>query len=79
MPIETATLCERHGHCGCQVAPCCFECSLPECSYVSNHRASTQKKYQEIRELRDQGMTSTEIHQELKVSIRQVWRALRAR
>ena len=78
MPTRIAATgtCKRHHNCGCAVAVCCFTCPLPDCSYGSLHRPKTEKKYQDIRELRDQGKTSTEISQELDISLRQVWRAL---
>ena len=79
MPTSVLVVCTRHPNCGCEIASCCFTCPLPDCAYVGPMRAGTADKYHKIKGMRDRGMTSTEISQELDVSLRTVWRALNAR
>lgn len=79
MPTKLlVTVCEKHHNCGCQVAPCCFACPLPDCSYVSEQRPLTVERQQKVQEMRDQGKTAEETARRLGVSVRTVWRALSA-
>lgn len=79
MPTKLlVTVCEKHRNCGCQAAPCCFDCSLEDCSYMYQHRPLTLVRQQKARELRDQGLTPDATARKMGISVRTVWRALSA-
>ena len=65
---------------GCDVAPSCLNCPLPQCKYddpAGLHRQKRDGRNEEIRSLRRQGKSPSEIAQTFGIAVRTVYRALK--
>ena len=62
---------------GCSLHPNCLECPEPDCMADKIIPVLRAKRRVEIKELREQGLTTTEIAERFKLSQRQVYRYLK--
>ncbi len=66
--------CGHQPNCGCQFAPCCFECPLPECKFILGSRGLQRLfRQQKACKLRAAGMKVGDIASRLGVAKSTIW------